>query len=859
MSAHAQDAEQGSRQLEEVTVTGTYIRGIEPTGSQVIGISVDDVKASGATSANDILATIPQASNLFNAMTSLEPTAPSQTQVVRPNLRALPKFSTSTGNVTLILVDGHRVVPVGVKQSAVDSDMIPPAVIDRVEIITDGGSSLYGADAVGGVINFVTKKDFEGVELSAGYSHGDDYWSYDTNITAGTTWENGSGYLSFSHSDRDAILGKDRSWAKNGIWADRSTVNPSDGECINPTATSTVFLDGSAVASLGGTGELCDVGALRALVPEEDRSSVYFGVTQDLTDQVSLDLKGFFSERNTTWARYPQGDTVATSAVPATGFAVVDTVGFSYGPHKAYDHREGETTFEAWGLSPELKIDFANGWRLSNLVHYSESVSEYMEPSSDLTKLQSYVLAGDIDPTNIAASDPAAIRDVLNQENTGESEQELLLVRAIADGPLMQLPAGEMNMAIGVEYAEQEARIREGQVQIGGLSNVGFQSADRTVKSVFAELQVPLVSGKPGIESLVFSASARYDDYSDFGDTTNPHIGFTWEPVEWLSIFANWGESFNAPTLVDQIGRSEAGYNPGVAGLFLGDAAAAAGVNVDFLTRPDAVQLFGAKDDLQPQTAETWAVGFTMTPPVVPGLQVQANYYEIEFTDILGFFDPRSPISAQQYASSYTWNPTQAQLDAAAAEAFNGSSALAGVNASTVAVILDRRLGNGDEAMIRGLDFGIGYEHSTDIGTFDYQLSGNYKLESEIKSVEGDQWFDDRDNQAKYNLLTTVGWQHDTWRAKLSFKYTPGFDVNDASLNPSTGEPLQDEVGSFLVTDLYVGYDFKGTGVTQDLSVHFNVDNIFDEEPPLYRRNGQVPYSGFTLGRVFSVSATKRF
>nr|WP_243760383.1 TonB-dependent receptor [Aestuariicella hydrocarbonica] len=859
MNAYAQGDATDPLQLEEITVTGTYIRGIEPTGSQVIGISADDVKVSGATSANDILATLPQASNLFNGMTSLEPTAPTQTQVVRPNLRALPKFSTASGNVTLVLVDGHRVVPVGVKQSAVDSDMIPPAVIDRVEIITDGGSSLYGADAVGGVINFVTKKDFDGVEISAGYSQGDDYWSYDTSITAGTTWTNGSGYISLNHSDRDAILGQDRSWSKGGGWVSRDEVAPAEGECISPTSITSVYLNGSSVASLGSTGELCDKGSLNSLVPAEDRSSLFFGVTQSLTERISLDVKGFYSERNTTWDVYPLGDTVATREITGAGIEVVPTVGFSYAPNAAYSDPQGETTFEAWGLSPELKIDLDNGWRIASLLHYSESDSDYNQPDSNATKLQGYVLDGVIDPTNIAAAEANVIRDVLNWEESGESLQQLFMARVIADGALLKLPAGDLSMAIGVEYSDQQAEIREDNVERGGLSGLDYDSADRTVNSVFAELQVPLISGKPGIESLVLSASARYDDYSDFGDTTNPHVGLTWEPVEWLSIHANWGESFNAPTLVDQIGRSEAGYNAGVAGLFLTDTAAAAGQTIDFAARPNVAQLFGANDDLQPQTAETWAVGFTMTPPVAEGLQVQANYYEIEFTDILGFFDPRSSVSAVQYASAYTWSPTQAQLDAASAQTFNGDDAWAGVDASTVAVIIDRRLDNGDEALIRGLDFGFNYLHDSDLGTFDFQLSGNYKLESKVKSVEGNQWFDDRDNSAKYNLMSAVGWQRDNWRAKMTFKYTPSYAVNDASSNPANGEPLQDHVDAFLVTDLYVGYDFQGTGLTQDLSLRFNAGNVFDEEPPLYRRNGQASYSGFTLGRVLSISATKRF
>jgi len=118
--------------LEEVVVTGTLIRGIEPTGSQTIGIETEAILESGASSATDILATLPQATNLFNENTALNPEAASVITITPPNLRNLPGINTSSGAATLILVDGHRVTGMGVQQSAVDPDLIPKSVIQRV-------------------------------------------------------------------------------------------------------------------------------------------------------------------------------------------------------------------------------------------------------------------------------------------------------------------------------------------------------------------------------------------------------------------------------------------------------------------------------------------------------------------------------------------------------------------------------------------------------------------------------------------------------------------------------------------------------------------------------------------------------
>ena len=147
--------------LEEVVVTGTLIRGVQPTGSQVIGVDEADIVETGAVTTNELLATVPQVSNFFNQRPEQDPRATELT-LNRPNLRALPGINSASGATTLVLVDSHRLTPMGVNESSIDPDVIPGIVMQRVDIVPDGGSSLYGADAVGGVINFITLDEFEG-------------------------------------------------------------------------------------------------------------------------------------------------------------------------------------------------------------------------------------------------------------------------------------------------------------------------------------------------------------------------------------------------------------------------------------------------------------------------------------------------------------------------------------------------------------------------------------------------------------------------------------------------------------------------------------------------------------------------
>jgi iron complex outermembrane receptor protein len=170
---------------DEIVVTGTILRGTPPVGSNMISVGQEKMASTGATTANELLASVPQVSNLFNTVPSSRlAVAANQIQVVRPNLRNLAG-ETSSSSATLVLFDGHRIANVGVTQNAIDPDLLPAIAIERVEIVTDGGSATYGSDAVGGVINFITRKRFDGVKVQAHYGFADDYYQLDAGAIVG--------------------------------------------------------------------------------------------------------------------------------------------------------------------------------------------------------------------------------------------------------------------------------------------------------------------------------------------------------------------------------------------------------------------------------------------------------------------------------------------------------------------------------------------------------------------------------------------------------------------------------------------------------------------------------------------------
>lgn len=849
--ALAQDAQ--AEDENQIVVTGTLIRGVEVTGAQTISVDADAIVESGASTTMELLSTLPQVSNVFNGRPDNDPRQADRSQVSRPNLRNLPGTTSATGSTTLLLVDGHRMVPMGVDQASFDPDFMPPGSLQGVEVVTDGGSSLYGADAVGGVINFITRKSFEGIEVGGGYDVGDDYTAYGVNATAGIGWAGGGAFVSYDFYHRDDILNSDRDYAMRGQWDAAGTVlSPSGTQCLTPVGERSTFVYfapfnvWSTNSQLGGSvvpvGSACDIDAQSSLLPELERHSALFGLSHELTDSLTLDVKANYGESALSYSRYPTGDTVSPPAPTGVGTPferrVVNAVGFSYGANSAYVHRNQELDLQVYGITPELTADLGSDWQLKTTGYYGESDSSRMLPSANRVKLEAYRLAGQIDPSNVAAASAAVITDITNWEVAGEAKQSLLLARAVLDGPLVELPGGSMRVAVGFEYNRDRAALRSGSFTIDGIENEPFRVNTRNVKSAFGELSIPVFS------MLDLSVSGRYDDYSDFGSTFNPSVGFSFQPFEQIRFYGQWNQSYNAPTALDGVRQADA--------RFIANASAGVpdplGERTATPTRNDVLLIEGSGGGLQPQTAETWAGGFEFEP--ISDLVFGASYYDIDFRNLLSAVNPQLASVVLLNPEKFISNPTQDQFNAFLATAANGSQ-FANVNAADVGVIIDRRVANLDAARLKGLDFFARYQFDTSFGTLSAGVSGNKQISFDITSGPNtvDQLLFD---QADLRLSANVGLETGGFRARVTVNHSNGFATNIAV--------AQTEVGSFTVADLALGYEFEeGSGVFEGLALRVNVDNLFDTDPPVYRQQRNLNYAGFTLGRIFKFAVSKRF
>lgn len=846
-----------------IIVTGTQIRGVAPAGTNVVNMDRDEVTATGASTAMQVLASIPQVTNAFNQLNTTPVGVGVARVISRPNIRNIG--AASGGSSTLVLIDGHRSVPAGTLENTPDVDIIPAAVLERVDVVPDGGSSIYGSDAVGGVINFITRRRFDGFEAASHVGLADNYYSFDLNLTLGKDWGSGSAYLSYFYIEQDEVLGRDRDYFRQ-VTANSGSCAPGTVSVVRDGQTTTYGLPGR----VPGTRATCDFTDNATIMPRSTRHSVFGALTQELSDSISVDVRAFYTTRQTTTFNDLNQDGNFFSTAPQTGtitasnpyYVPIDpdpgqqSVAFSYAG--IFDNR-GTNNLDEYGITPTITAQLVGDWQLSVLGNYGRSEIDSSTPAID-SAAQTAALAGTtfataLNPYNIGATNPAVLAGI-NRALVSPATQEILNARAIVDGTVVELPGGSLRAAIGTEFIRHNYSVSQDTYAPGIAIPLASDSADgqREVKSVFGELSIPVVgmdNAFGGVHSLLLSLSGRYDDYSDFGDTFNPKVGITYQPVDWISVRGNWGESFNAPGLADSQGIR-------TAQLFaVSPFRAATDPFFPNFFRPTII-LAGANPDLKPQTAQTWSVGVDIEPPVVPGLRLSATYYNIHMKDIIGTIPFFAPVAfTPAYAPFITKDATLAQsLAATAGLPLTGNyptvEALYAVGGVPY-VLMDARQQNLGELKQDGIDFSVSYFSDTSFGSINGGFAGTYTLNRDNAALAGQPFIEllDAPGGSAFSLSAWLGATVGNLTGNARLSHSHGYDIT-----PALGS--QTHVGSFNTVDLFFSYDVAGSGLTEDLSLTLNVNNVFDQDPPFLNQNNGFT-NGSTLGRLVQFGILKKF
>jgi iron complex outermembrane receptor protein len=322
----------GKNDLDEITVTGTHIRGTTDSPSPVLVFTRDDIDAAGVNTIQQFLQSLPQ--NFGGASENTIGTVVSSGQTNNTVNGSAPNLRGLGASATLVLINGHRVAPGNSDGSFVDISMIPLTAVERIEIVTDGASAIYGSDAVGGVVNIILRTKFDGAETRVQYGSASDGSTHNVQVgqTVGTDWTNGSGVLSYQYFDQTPLSAANRVYLHSvplpfdllPVEVQQSLFANADQE-VAPGLN----IHGDAIYSHRGTNSAFSIGSTDSTyVTGADSSEIDFysmslGSTLKLPRQSELAVTATYSESDTAQQDYETGESLSPFQVVKTKAAII--------------------------------------------------------------------------------------------------------------------------------------------------------------------------------------------------------------------------------------------------------------------------------------------------------------------------------------------------------------------------------------------------------------------------------------------------------------------------------------------------------------------------------------------------------
>jgi iron complex outermembrane receptor protein len=868
---NAQAQEAPIEPVAKIEVTGTLIRGAAPVGAPVTRLDRESIEKSGVASTGELLRLLPQIQNL-GADEGHTNSAQNANQNITLgsgiNLRGLGPES------TLTLVSGQRLAPGGLGAQYTDPSTIPALAIERIEVITDGGSATYGSDAVGGVVNIQLRKRFNGVALSARHGFADGTKQDQLGILGGTSWEGGRAMFALEHNQRDNLSADSRAFYSDDMRASGGpdlrgfAANPGNIQIgmvryAIPSGQNGIGLARSALVA--GKPNLQSIYKGYDALPEQTRNSGVFTLDQDISPGVRLNLEAFISKRDYIRKTAAQSTNAtvrsanpffvspvagATSAV--VNYSFINDLGISLG--NGFE----KTSRVSVGLNFDLSDTWSGNAFLARSGTTSHSFSQALNGNAINAALADTNPATSLnlfcDASKFTCNKPATLAKI-RAYNDRNSDYSMVDMGVKFDGPLFDLPAGKVNIAFGgevhrdtMDYYENRNNSTPDNSTVFHIDNA-TSKPKRTVKSIYAEAQVPLVgksAGVPLINRIDLSLALRSDDYSDFGRSTNPRVGLDWTVVPGSKLYASYGKAFRAPTLGD--------LDPINAGLInVVDRVAADGKTIIH-----GIVLLGGRDGLQPETASISTFGAALKPSFAPGLSVTLDYFNVDYKNrILTPGNDTAIFQKPELVSYLNTAPTAAQIGAVlSASTFTGSVS---EPVSGIKFIQDGRRYNAGVVKTRGIDLAMRYDWTTTVGRLNAGVTANYVLSYKQQFTPTtalvDGLLNTLNNPMRLRARAEFGWTGESARASLFANYTNPYTNNTLATMP--------RVPSATTWDISAQYDIGKLigGSWSNLRGSVSAQNLFDRKPP-YVQNSTLafdPQNFSALGRLVSFSISTKF
>lgn len=841
-SAHAQSpapASTPAQKIDKIVVTGSSIKRIE--GEAALPVQVitrEEIERAGVTTAAELLTKISANAAALTDGASFSDIA-GQRGFNGANLRGIGVSS------TLILLNGRRIANFASPgaSSGVDLNSIPSAAIERVEVLKDGASAIYGTDAISGVINFITRNEYRGIDLSAYASDTEHGGAGKTILTA----SGGFGDIAkdrfnvfgvLDYQDNKTLRSTQRDWIKGSFQPDinldvaSSNTNPANfratrasgaatGPRINPSAPNcnppaTLY---SASSFVGSRACYYDYMQDTEIFPASERLSFLtrgqFAVNSDTT----LFAEALYSKTETLYRISPL--TITNLNYPANGryyptaAAAANNIS---GPIRLNwrlseaGGRTNEVTATAERYVAGAKGLLA-GWDYDAALNFSKSrvTDAYVDGYVRTSTFDAAFLTGNINPFGPSdAAGLALLNSTKIRDDARDSEGTTTSVDLKASRPIFTLAGGDAAIALGLEARREKMDFTPSELLAAGqIRGDGASSAfggSRNVSAIYAEMSLPFT------RTLEAQVALRFDDYNDVGNTTNPKVGLRWSPTKQIVVRSSYGTGFRAPTLADLYTPVRTGQTNGVYNDLLGCVQRG---SIDNRTNPDYCgiqpdKLRGGSPNLKPEKSKQFSLGLVVEPSQMIGATV--DYWRIEKRDVITYSEGAFFENPTFYSAFITRGPVDPTLS--------------GIPGRIISI--DARPRNTATLKTSGIDVGVDLKlPKASYGAVGVSINGTYVLDYKTGGdgsfVDGVGRFSNDQVVQRWRHVASINYDIGPFAATLSQTYYLGY--RDQNPLPN-GQPRR--VGSYELWDLSTSYT-----PSKSLKFRLGVKNVLDRNPPV--------------------------
>jgi iron complex outermembrane receptor protein len=808
-------------EIAPMVVTGSLIPTIDAEGvAPVMVLGVEEIQKSGAATVTEVLMKLPQnnAGTFNEGFLSGNSFSKGSSSV---SLRGLGP------NATLVLLNGRRLASYGFAQNITDSfidlNSIPLGAVERVEVLKDGASALYGSDAIAGVINIILKKEYNGTELTtrvANTTEGDALEQLYT-ATWGVSDEKSSAMMILDYYSRHGLYLRDRDYSRSANHEGQGGYDFSSSSG-NPGS---ILLDdwymvpsNPAIPGHPTTGEILanpgvnyyDFNPWISALGETERYGAFGSFSRKLTDNLTA-----FAETSFRHITYRVDAAPTPVFGDLDGFVIPASNPYNpFGEDVTFRHRlteagprisEGDT--DVIRLLPGLSLKLERDWTVESALLYSSSRTTEIGKNY----ISAQALQDALDSTDPATAlnlfgagnvnDPAVINGLkVNTMRQGNSTLVSPDVKAGGTVPI-NWGAGDVGVALGAEFRSEEIEDMSDPFSEGGyiVSSGGSSgSGSREAWAAYAELGIPVLGEDlklPLVEQLQLQVAGRYEDYSDFGDTTKPKIGLKWKVSDQLMFRGTYAQGFRAPSLVELFQGRSTSYDE------LIDSAR----NETTVYQYRIVR--GGNPDLDPEESESWTLGTVIEP--LERLTLYADWFRIKQDGKIRDLDPQYILDNEAAFPDRVIRNPQTPADI-----------LAGIPGSIVQI--NSGYENLADRSVEGLDFGVRYVIPTDtMGSFslDANSSWLYKFDEVPMPGEPVVEYAGTYSMPEWRGSASVYWDY----KKLSFGVTANY----------TGQYDQYYMASSKYIDAQLTYDLQASyELPYNSRLTVGVENVLDEDPP---------------------------